>query len=178
MRSCLDSNPCSKKPFKGRNKLACTTLSYTHPYTCAWHSKGYCHYPQETTSCTRASANHATATSPRWEEEPILPPRAVLHWTSRGAGMPKLHDAPFPCHFAARHKTVPAASGCPALKASFLLLFKHAAPSHERRCSCLQKVSVRGPWSSAESAAFISQPSVWGCFSLAADSVKHRARAR
>lgn len=51
------------------------------------------------------------------------------------------------CHLAAQHQTVPSDSGAWAWKHLFSLLLKHEAPSHKRRRSCLQKVSVHGlPW--------------------------------
>lgn len=148
--SCLDLNSCSKELYKGHNKVAWAALSCTHPCTYSWLSKGYCHCPQVTTSCSQTCANHATTTRPLWQTEPILLPHHALHcsalhqqrgWDAETAGcsVPVATLQPntklFPKPLAAR-----------AWKHPFSLLFKHEAPSHKRRHSCLQKVSVCGLW--------------------------------
>lgn len=146
LRSCLDLNPCSKELAKGHNKRACARLSYTH-------LPGF---PRVTAPIPRSqpAALESLLTTPQAQDlgerqspsRRLAVPCTVLHLTTRGPGCPNCgmllplvtlqpNTEPCPTPLAAR-----------AWKHLFSLLFKHQAPSHKTRRSCLQKDSVRGPW--------------------------------
>lgn len=117
------------------------------------YPNGYGNYTQVTPSCTQICADHTTTTKPQWETELVLPPCHPLHclafhqwcwqwgWDDGATGYPvpvaTLQPNTKPCP----------TTGAWTWKHFFSLLFKHKAPSHKRRHSGLQKVSVHGlPW--------------------------------
>lgn len=123
---------------------------------------------------------HNHKTSGRGGAHPAASPCPTPCCTSPagGLGCSNCGMLPSPRHLAAQHKTMPDASGYPGLKASFLPSFKVRGAIPQKKALLPSKGFCSWAGACPESAAFISQPSVWGCCSLATDSAKRRPRAR
>lgn len=116
---------------------------------------------------------HSHQSSERGAAHPVPSPCPTLSCTSPAGGLGCWNRRMLRsrCHLAAQHKTMPDASGCPSLKASFLPSFQARGAIPQKKALLPSKGFCSWAVPCPELAAFISQPSVWGCSSLAADSL-------
>lgn len=155
---------------------------HTHIHNMGFqYANGSCNHAQPTPGCTqnpRWSCRNHTISARDGADSAALPSPALSRVLPRMCRRRGWDAGAARCPVPTSQPNAKLCRATPAWKHPFSLLFKREAPSHKRRRSRLQKVSVRALWPALNRLHSSARPPSRAAPSLAADSAKHRARAR